>query len=286
MLFVTKLKRFRGRVGRCGVVVGFATPQTQAVAGGFGCLTRVLCCSTLTCMLILDRDRQLVLSVARFQQLTAGHLRSIHFPDHLSNTPLDRTLKRLVERRFLARIERRMIGGNGAGSGHYVYQLGSAGWALVGREGRYSPYRAVNHHTLAIADAYVELLEYERKGSIEILGFHTEPDSWVRIEQVELRPDLFIEIYKPFHDITMQLWLEIDMGTERPKQIRQKLADYWHAYSHSSADVMPRATAVLFLSPDEDRAKTLRWIIEQGKEDAQKLFGAFTIGDFAELVLG
>ena len=234
-------------------------------------------------MNLLDRDRQIVLSVARFGQLAAGQIHALHF-DGLTQTPTDRALKRLVELRMLARIERRMVGGTGAGSGQYVYQLGSMGWVLAGKAGRYYPQRAVNHHTLAIVDAYLELLQVERTGLIEIRGFFTEPDSWRTIEGIELRPDLFIEVLDVYRGRTLHLWLEIDMGTERPKKITDKLAAYWYAYQHSSEAAMPQSSAVFFLAPDDDRAKTLSWIIEQGDEDAQKLFAAFTISSFASLL--
>lgn len=261
-------------------------PPGHATTENAGILTRVLRSLTLTYMLTLDRDRQIVLTVGRFGQLTTEHLASLHFHGITSRTPLDRALKRLVERRYLARIERRMVGGTGAGSGQYVYQLGSAGWTLVGRLGRYYPYRAINYHTLAIADAYIELLELERSGRIEIAGLLTEPDSWRTIAGVELRPDLYVEVYKHFPERTLALWLEVDMGTERPKQIKDKLAMYWHAYENSDETTMPPDSVVAFLSPDEERAKALRWIIGQGDPEAQRLFGAFTIANFAPILLG
>lgn len=266
------------------VVVGFATPAIRATTGNAGCLTCVLCAHIVTLMLILDRDRQIVMSIARFGQLTASHLRTMHFQQHASQTPLDRALKRLVESRFIARIERRMIGGSGAGSGQYVYQLGSAGWTLAGRAGRYWPARTVNYHTLAIADAYRELLELEHKGRIEIVGFTTEPETWRTVGGVELRPDMFIQIGNVFKGTLTSLWLEVDMGTERQKQIKDKLALYWQARQRTDASELAVFPRVIFVAPDEHRATELRWIVEQGPEEAQDLFLISTADEFAALI--
>ena len=263
-------------------VVGFATHGFRSVTGIERHLTRVLRSATLTGMLILDRDRQIVLSVARFQQLTAGHVRAIHFEGHASNTPVDRALKRLVEGRYLARIERRMIGGTGAGSGQYVYQLGRNGWTLAGREGKYWPFRAVNYHTLAIADTYVEMLRWQQLGRIIVLGFHTEPDSWRKAGGEDLRPDLYVQIADRLNGRELSLWVEVDLGTERLSVIRHKLASYWRAYQHAgdSMEIFPQ---VLFLAPDDDRAKHLRWTIEQGDQEAQELFMVSTVDQFGGL---
>lgn len=262
-------------------VVGIATRSCRAMTGDAGCLTCVLRSLTLTYMLTLYRDRQIVLSVATWRQLAAGHLRSMHFHDLASNTPLDRALKRLVETRHLARIERRMVGGTGAGSGQYVYQLGREGWALAGREKAYWAFRAVDYHTLAIADVYVELLELERAGKIRIRGRVSEPETLTVIAGVELRPDMFVEVDDLVNGRTVTLWVEVDMGTERMSVIRKKLADYWHAYQNADESrVFPQ---VLFLAPDDDRAKQLRFTIEQGSEEAQALFVVSKVNEFGGL---
>lgn len=235
-------------------------------------------------MLIHDRDRQIVLSIGRFGQLTAGHVRTMHFHDLASLTPSYRALDRLVERKYLARIERRMVGGNGAGSGQYVYQLGSAGWALCQREGRYWPFRTVNYHTLAIVDTYVELLELERVGKIRIEGFATEPDSWLNIAGSDLRPDLHVELADLHRQRSLSLWIEIDLGTERQRAIKDKLARYYHAWQFADERQLSVFPLVLFLAPDDVRARELRWIIERGEEEAQKLFLVSTPSEFAGLL--
>lgn len=235
-------------------------------------------------MLTLDRDRQIVLSVDRFNQLSTEHINQLHFQGLASATPLYRTLDRLVARKYLARIQRRMVGGNGAGSGQYVYGLGSEGWKAVGRTGKYWLFRQVNYHTLGIADAYIELLKLERENRIEIKGFRTEPDTHTVIAGADLRPDMFVEAGRVFEDRTMSLWIEIDMGTERRKAIEEKLKRYWHAYEHANAETLPVFPVVLFLAPDDMRARELRWIIDSGPKEARDLFLVSKVSDYAPLL--
>lgn len=237
-------------------------------------------------MLILDRDRQIVLSVGRWRQLASAHIFALHFHELASTEPMYRALKRLVEGKYLARIERRVVGGTGAGSGQYVYQLGREGWRLYGREGKYWPYRAIDYHTLGIADAYIELLEMEREGRVEILASTTEPESWVRLAGTDLRPDLFVEVGDLSRGRRVSLWLEIDMGTERQSKIKDKLANYWHVYQNVSEEQLEVFPLVVFIAPDAMRARELRYIIEHGPEDAQDLFLVSTASEYAPLLFG
>lgn len=265
-------------------VVELATPDSPGFTGQNGPLTGVPRSRIVFSMLINDRDRQFVLSVGRFGQLSPSHLAALHFHDLASATPMYRAIERLLERGYIKRIERRPVGGAWAGSGQFVYQLGSAGWALVGREGKYWPFRMVNHHTLAIADAYVELLKLERQGRLRIDGYSLEPDSWTVEAGADLRPDLHIEVSDIHRRRTIRLWIEIDMGTERQKAIKDKLARYWHAAQFGSDELREHFPIVLFIAPDDARASELRWIIKRGNQDAQELFMVSTMPEFAGLL--
>lgn len=252
------------------------------MTGIAGHLTRVLASLTLTTMLMLDRDRQIVMSVGRFRQLSTAHVFAMHFQGAKSTTRLKSALKRLVESKYLSRLERRPVGGRGAGSGQYVYQLGREGWKLYGHEQKFWTYRAIDHHTIAIADAYVELLDLEHEGRIEIIQANTEPESWMTVGGVQLRPDLFVEVQDIARGRRGKMWLEIDMGTERQAKIREKLAAYWNAYQNvEGMESFPR---VVFLAPDATRARELRWIIEDGPKRAQDLFLVSTISEYGRLI--
>jgi hypothetical protein len=254
--------------------------------GSDGSLTGVLRYYIVNSMLILDRDRLIVLSIGRFGQLTFEHLRIMHFSGLASDTPLKRALIRLRGSGHVKVIERRLVGGSGAGSGQYVYQLGSAGWSLTRRQGKYWPFRTVDYHTLGIADAYVELLKLEQAGRARLDGFATEPDSWALIAGADLRPDLHVDVADLGRRRNTSLWIEIDMGTERQKAIKDKLARYWHAYQHATEKDLPSFPLILFIAPDDARARELRWIIERGHKDAQDLFLVSTMPQFVGLMFG
>lgn len=244
-------------------------------------MTRVLPCFIVTAMILLDRDRQIVLSIGRFGQLAAGHVRALHF-DGLTERPVYRALNRLVERKVLSRIERRMIGGTGAGSGQYVYQLGPVGWRFLGREGRYNPSRAVNHHTMALVDAYMALREYENRGRIRIDGIEVDQEGWRQVGRYKVTPDLFVEIADLGKQRNLSFWIEIDMGNQTRPTITDKLARYVGALNTAESFV----PYVLFIAQDGRRAAELRWMIEKFPDNVPELFMVSTASEFAGLIFG
>lgn len=214
------------------------------------------------------RDRHIVQLVARFKQVSSRQLHELLFTD-ISHTPADRALRRLTERGYLQRIERRMVGGSRGGSGQYVYALGRRGFYLH-FDGAYRPWRTVNYHALAIVDAFITLRRLERAGVLAVAGFSTEPDCWARIAGNELKPDMYIDLERAGQ--RLKLWLEIDMGSEGQRQLREKLERYWRAYNDADVAEWPVFPRVLWVAVDEERAKELRWLVEQGPKDARPLF--------------
>lgn len=215
-----------------------------------------------------ERDYRVVKCVAQFKQMTNVQLHEMLF-NGSSRNPVDRTLKRLVERRYLARIERRTVGGAKGGSGQYVYQLGRAGHFLF-RDGRYSEWKSINYHALAIADAHLQFLRLERAGKLVIVGFSCEPDCHRIIGDVDLRPDIYEELSKP--GAILRAWLEIDLSTEGQKQIRGKLDKYYQARIQATVEDMPEWPRIYWVTVDDWRAKELRWIISQTPPEQQQLF--------------
>lgn len=125
---------------------------------------------------------------------------------------------------------------------------------------------------LAVADVFVALKRLEADGHYKVLGFATEPDTWTEMAGVELRPDLYVEVGDQVQRKRISWWLEIDMGTERQKQIKDKLARYYHAWQHVDEDVIATFPLVVFLVPDEERVSELRWLISHGQGEARQLF--------------
>ena len=87
-----------------------------------------------------------------------------------------RVLARLTRDRLLARLDRR-VGGVRAGSASYVYALGSEGGQLLAGT-RYrvtEPSSLFLDHTLAIADARIELEAAARERLFDLVEVEIEP---------------------------------------------------------------------------------------------------------------
>lgn len=223
-------------------------------------------------MLATERDRQIVLTIGRFKQLTFAQIQELIFRDAKSRTSADRALTRLISSKYLALVGRRPRGGDGRGSGPNVYQLGSKGWQLCGREGRYWPSRSIEHHTLAIADVYLSIKQAEHDGLLSVVTYETEPDTWQEVHGAKLTPDLYVQLSVPSKRATVALWVEVDTGTERQKQVKDKLARYWHAYQFADNESMPVFPLVVFTTPDEQRSGDVKRWIASGPREARELF--------------
>ncbi len=223
---------------------------------------------------LTGRDRLIVQLIARFKQASSRQVHELLFP-HVTYTPADRALKRLTERGYLTRIERRTVGGSRGGSGQYVYGLGRRGFYMH-FEGRFIPPRTVNYHALAILDSYIALYRLQQAGRLVIVGLSTEPDCWLKVGGNELKPDLYVELSRGSGN-TLRLWLEVDMATEGQRQIKDKLLRYWQAYNEAEWPTFPR---VVWVAVDDERAKELRWLIRQLPEERQGLFTVRTLANF------
>lgn len=228
---------------------------------------------------LLPRDLRVIQLVARFGQLSANHIRELLFSD-VTAAPANRSLRRLTEAGYLHRIERRLVGGARGGSGQYVYELGNRGHYLL-YEGRYEPSRNVRFHALAIADTYVQLVRLERAGLIELVGLSTEPDCWYG----DVRPDMRVDLYRKRTESTLIRWIEVDMGTQSQRVLKDKLEAYWKAYSDAEADDWPEFPRIIFTVVDEPRAKELAWLIGQLKPERRELFIVTTFAMFPTLFM-
>lgn len=225
-----------------------------------------------------SRDQAVIKLIGDFRQLSAAHIRTALFAGTTSKTPLDRCLKRLVEHRYLVRLSR-LVGGDGGGSAQYVYQLGRAGWRLLGREGDYWVPRSVNLHTLAIADSHQRLVQAEHDGWLTVITFEPEPNCHVSVGSVRLTPDAYTEIGLHEQRLKIGLWLEVDRGTEKGEVIREKCIRYWRAYQTWEDEVFPY---IAFVVPDLARSRVIERVIESGPVEAQELFRVYRLEHLAE----
>jgi hypothetical protein len=233
-------------------------------------------------MTVAPRDSAIVQLVARFKQASSRQIHDALFYNVSSHTPSDRALKRLVDSGYLTRIERRLVGGTRGGSGQYCYALGRKGYFSY-FDGRYSPARAINYHSLAILDTFLVFRRLERAGLLKLVGVSTEPDSWEEIGGVTLKPDLFIEA-SDHNGVNQLIWCEVDLATESQKQIRAKLETYQRAYDDADVTKWQRYPWIIWVAVDDERAKELRWIISRGPEAAQALFAVTTMEHLPELL--
>lgn len=226
---------------------------------------------------ISERDRKVVELVGQFKQLTPRHVRALAFAGVASQTPVDRALKRLVDRRYLMRLERRLVGGTRGGSAQYVHQLGRQGWKLLGRHGDYWAPRAVNLHSLALADCIVALKAAEQRGvPLELVRFTTEPECHETVGGVRLTPDAFVDLNLRSNKLVS--WLEVDRGTEHLATIQEKCERYWKAFISGQWD--GHFPFVLFVVPDEERERAIERVVRDGPSAALELFKVCPIEGF------
>jgi hypothetical protein len=231
------------------------------------------------------RELTITQLVFRFGQLTSRHINELVFADSASHTPASRVLRRLVERNYLSRIERRIVGGSRGGSGVYVYQVGAEGHRLLG-EGRWIPARAVRFHSLAIADCYVVLVRLARQGRLKLLGYTTEPECHIELRGYSLKPDLYVEVSKPDGSKTLRIMVEVDMATQGQRQILEKFLRYWRAREAADETEWPGNQIVAFIAIDDERAQELRWLREKGDKEQRELFLIKTLPEFEEWLTG
>ncbi|RAN77994.1 hypothetical protein B5P43_18355 [Bacillus sp. SRB_336] len=230
------------------------------------------------------RDAAIIQAVDQFGQLTSGHIWHCYF-DNTNKNSMDRVLKRLVGLKLLSRVERRLVGGNGGGSGQYVYQLGAAGHDFLGKRGKYvPPHRTVKQHMLEIADAYSEFVTAEEAGTIRILSFLTEPSTHMDVAGTKVRPDLFIEYELIAKGEGRSYWVEVDRGFESLPVIADMVKRYVHVFKYATKRDMERVPAVVFLVPDDRRKRSIESVIRRESEEFDYMFSVLVTDGFMSFV--
>lgn len=217
-------------------------------------------------MELSTRDLDILQLVDQFTQLASTHITELLLADRSHAVP-DRVLGRLVQLSYLARVGRRASGING-GAGAYVYQLGRYGRLLLGVEGRPSP--NVNTHALMIADTYLELRRTEKTGVLTVKQWEVERSV------PPIRADLFAEVDYPTQGRGSSYFLEIDLATERPVRIVEKLAGFWNAAQHWNEEYFPY---VVFVVNHEARAAELQRIIRGLPKERREMVRVVLMGE-------
>lgn len=241
-----------------------------------------------------ERDHAVIHSVQEHRFLTAPQLEALHFADH--STPeagarvCRRVLARLTKERLLARLKRR-VGGVRAGSSSFVYALGPVGRRLVADGRRLTePSLLFLDHTLAVAEARIELVRASRVGTLELAEVEVEPACWRRYmgqggAAEIVRPDLYVVTRQgEFEDCW---FIEIDRGTESPAAIGRKCRGH-QAYWRTGREQDQRGAfpLILWVTPEEARAQRIEKVIGGARNLKRDLFRVSTAERFIQAIAG
>jgi hypothetical protein len=216
---------------------------------------------------LAQRDYEILKLTRTFSQVASTHITELLFADRSHSVP-DRVLGRLVKLGYLSRVGRRATGEKG-GAGAYVYQLGRAGRLLLGVDGRLS--RAVNNHSLMIADIYLELRRVERQGLLVIHEWAIE-----RPVPPRLRADLYVSVEYPVQRRRSSYFIEADLGTEPLRVIRAKIDGYWQAAEMSDGEYFPY---VVFVVKERVRLGELERLFRGFEDEWREMVRAVLLED-------
>ncbi|WP_066945400.1 replication-relaxation family protein [Streptomyces lushanensis] len=224
-------------------------------------------------MELTQRDYDILTLTHTFSQLASTHLTELLFADRSHSVP-DKVLGRLVRLGYLSRVGRRVAGDKG-GAGAYVYQLGRAGRLLLDVDGRLMP--SVNNHALMIADTYLELRRAEQAGVPALKEWAVElpvPPA--------VRADLFAVVDFPQQGRSSSYYLEIDLGTEQPARIREKVAGYWRAAEANTDEFFPY---MVFVVKQQVRRNEPARIFRRLPEEQQDMMRVVMLGELLPRLL-
>ncbi|MFJ6196994.1 replication-relaxation family protein [Micromonospora sp. NPDC092111] len=237
-------------------------------------------------------------SLAMLRLLTGDQVQRLHVADGSAGTRARRAralLQRLAELNLVVRLDRR-IGGVRAGSAGYVYGLSGHGQAVLAVDGPMGGRRrrawetspSFMGHVLDGSEVYVQLVEAERAGVLEILDFQAEPAAWRSFpgpsgQAAILKPDAFVRL--GVGEIESSAFLEVDRGTESvPTLVRRCriYAAYWHSGIEQAAHaVFPR---VLWLASGARSVERVSRALTQLPADIQHLFHASFLEDMVTVL--
>lgn len=215
------------------------------------------------------RDRQVIQTVERFRMVTTDHISRLHFSDGSpasTGVKSRRALARLVKWGCINRLPR-IIGGGPGGSLGYIYQP------------VWSRSRVPVMHTLEIADLYVQLVEADRAGQLELMAFDPEPYCHIQVGNMSVKPDGFLRI--GVENRVYQWFIECDRSSEWRTQLGEKMRRFIKAYSEWQEPVFPR---VLFIVPDEVRLRFVESVVK--RQELPQLFKVVQLREALQVLTG
>ena len=228
---------------------------------------------------LTTKEQAILKWVGRFQQLSTRQVKALVYPGQPFD-PQRRAINQLLEHKLLSLVNQKHYASAGGGNRMHVFQIGREGRKLydVGRRGIS---RVVNYHALAIADVYISLLEAERAGQATIFAYATEPDSHIEFGSVYLKPDLYVDVGLKANGKRRAFWVEVDLGSERQKQVMEQITAYKMAFDASGDYPLPLYPRVVFLAVDDERAQEINYWLQRATDLP---VGMVTVGTVATAV--
>jgi len=250
--------------------------------------------------LVTERDARVLMSIAEFRLLSTVQIQALHFAAHASPQASVRAvwtvLRRLEERHLIRRVSRQRRFPQG-GSTPITWALDAAGERLTRllagdpdapRRRNLVPHGDEYHHTLTVAETYVNLVRAHRAGQVELIEAHGEPAAWRKHpgqlgRAVTLKPDLVLITQTPgYRD---HWFVEIDLGNQPTPRLIRKCNSY-EDYRASGIEqrrlgLFPR---VLWVLPDERGATRLRRAIAAERRLKPAMFVVTTPAHLIEAV--
>ena len=249
-----------------------------------------------------EKEREILETVERFRLLRSDQVRRLFYSDAESTAGgarlCRRALAHLSEEGLARRLERR-VGGARAGSNGHLYATTAAGKRLLAylggegvpsNRGVHEPGVAFASHTLAVAELYVQLVERERSGALELVSFETEPACWRTYTtplgaSAALKPDALVRIASGEYEYAS--FVEIDLGTEGRGAVQRKtqvyLAYYRNGREQVEQGVFPQ---VVWIAEEEARVHFLTDLFAGLPEEAQRILVAVKSEDSVAALTG
>jgi hypothetical protein len=234
------------------------------------------------------RDIAVIDQVRDLKLMSGAQIQAVHFPllDHATADAAARASRRVLRRLtgtgLLVRLDRR-VGGIRGGSAGFVYGIAPLGHRLLDGDGPRRRFREPSatfvHHTLAITQVAVDLIERQRAKDLDILRLEPEPRCWRSFASLAgtqlVRPDLFVALGAG--EFEHHWFIEMDLGTEtiarRIVKCKQYEAYYRSGQEQTAHELFPR---VLWIVPTAQLAAQLQHVVASTRGLTPGLFETTT----------